>query len=142
MHICLKTYSKHEKTTRIKVIVTERLPAHLNGPCALDCELQVKSEKDHYVVTLNSSARLSVTCQRCLGVFDYTHSQRTRLAACRDDMIASMLMARFEDVVVIEDELDLQHIITDELHLRVPERHDCLIDCDQDSLLLFRAVDL
>ncbi len=140
MHICLKTYSKREKKTLVQVIVTDRLPVHLTGPCELDCELKVHAEKDHYVVTLNSVANLAVTCQRCLAVFDYEHRQLTRLAACNDDMIASMLMARFDDVVVIDDELDLQHMITDELHLLVPERHNCPGDCDQDALSLLGAV--
>ena len=135
MHICLKTYSKREKKTLAQLILTDRLPIHLAGPCVVDCELHVHAEKDHYVVTLSSVASLAVTCQRCLAVFDYEHRHVTRLAASTDELVASMLMSRFDDVVVVEDELDLRHVITDELHLLVPERHHCTDDCDKDSLV-------
>ena len=134
MHICLKTYAKREKKTQAQIVVTERLPLHLAGPCVLNCELHVHAEKDHYVVTLQSTGTLEISCQRCLAGFSYDHQHLSTLAVCTDDLVASRLMARFDDVVVTQDELDLIHMITDELHLLVPERHACANDCDKDTL--------
>jgi len=136
MHICLKTYAKREKKTQVQLVITERLPMHIAGPCVLNCELHVHAEKDHYVVTLESNGALEISCQRCLAAFSCDHKHLTTLAVCTDDLVASRLMARFDDVVVTTDELDLNHMITDELHLLVPERHASAADCDQTTLAL------
>lgn len=132
MKICLKTQAKQEQVVCETFTLTERLPARVQGPCELTCELQVEARSDYYLCTLNVNGIITVICQRCLGTFTYSYNNQSKLAVCHNDEIAETLMADYECIVVKHNEIDLIDIVTDELHLFLPEKHENLSDCDHE----------
>ncbi len=130
MKICLKTYAKQGTMTTVKVMLQTRLPIHLEAPVELTCHFQVEHYNDYYLLTHEVVGVLRIVCQRCLEAFQYDYSNTTTLAVCRTEAIAEGLMAHFECMVALEDEVDLSEILTDELVLFSPEKHDDLADCN------------
>lgn len=72
---------------------------------------------------------LILTCQRCLGEFSYHYSNLTEVAVCDSDETAEKMMNQY-DCLVSTNQVDLQEIVTDELHLYAPEFHFDLNECD------------
>jgi len=73
---------------------------------------------------------VTVICQRCLQEFEYAYDHKSELALCHSESIAERMMASFDCMVQTDDVLDLQAIVTDELHLFCPEKHENQLDCD------------
>lgn len=131
MIICLKTCSRHPEPQQVDVTLSERLPVHIVSECNVHCDYLVKSFPGYYVLTLDVAGTLPARCLRCLEEYALDYVNRTELAICRDDKIAEKLMDEYECIVLDRFEIDLCEIITDELHLYVPEKHvgvNCHID--------------
>jgi uncharacterized protein len=132
MNICLKTAAAHSASQQVSITVSERLPYHIVSDCTLNCDYFVRAFADYYVLTLEVSGIIPIHCLRCLEVFKYNYSNHTELALCRDEAMAENLMESYECIVCNQDEADLACILTDELHLYVPEKHPDLIDCNHE----------
>lgn len=130
MFINLKNSAEKAKPQQVKLELMERLPAHINAPCTVECQFKVQAYENYYLITLDVDASLSVICQRCLGEFHYHHINQVTLAVC-DETMVDKLMINYECVVSQNGEVDLQHLLTDELHLYLPEYHQDLDFCDQ-----------
>ena len=128
--ICLKTQAKQGTSDSIQVQLQDRLPLRIQAPVALTGQFQVKNYNDYYLLTHQVAGVLTINCQRCLTAFQYDYSNTTELAVCRSEIIAEGLMEHFECIVATEDEVDLAEILTDELYLFSPEKHEDLADCD------------
>lgn len=131
MIINLKTSAASDEQQALTIEIKDRLPAHLNSPCIINCNFVAKVYENYYILNLNSKANLAITCQRCLGKFDYPYSNQTELAICKTDEIAEQLMNRY-DCMVAANEVDLQEILTDELNLYTPEFHPDQKACDHE----------
>lgn len=131
MIINLKQSSAKNEQQRVSIEIDQRLPMHLSSPCVINCQFTVKPLKDYYLIEINSDAKLSVTCQRCLGEFSHSYSNQSELAVCDTDEIAERLMNQYE-CIVSSDEIDLQELLTDELNLYLPEFHPGFKDCDHE----------
>jgi len=127
----LKILAKQINPTHIEVTLTQRLPDYIQSPCHITCDIQVTKKQDYYQLTLIVCGQITVTCQRCLGHFVEAYSNRSELALCPDDVIAERLMSIMECTVNPGDDIDLEAIITDELHLFCPEKHRDINDCDE-----------
>lgn len=132
MKICLKTYAKQAGSQTVVIRVQERKPERVNSPCELTCVFKVEACSDYYLLTLNVSATLEIACLRCLGGFQHEHTNLTQLAICANEEIAESLMASFECIVVNNYQIDLIDIVTDELHLFLPEKHQDIEECDRE----------
>ena len=130
MNICLKTPAKQTGLRTVVMCVQERKPARVNSPCELTCVFQVEARHDYYLLTLDVSGTLDITCQRCLAAFQQEYTNRTELAVCANDDVAEKLMASYECIVVKDYQVDLIDIVTDELHLFLPEKHPDFSGCD------------
>lgn len=130
MIICLKTCSTHNLPQRATIKLSERLPIHIVSDCTLNCDYFVRNCAEYYVLTLDVSGIIPIRCLRCLEVFKYDYQNHTELALCRDEAMAEELMEEYECVVCDPKEVDLVCILTDELHLYIPEKHPDLIDCN------------
>lgn len=116
----------------IHAVLTTRLPAHVEGPCSVVCEAEVVKEADHHVLTVMVCGEVKVICQRCLETFNHDHRHTIRLAVCSDESQVATLMERYDGVMVGDHEPNLIEIVTDDLHLSVPERHLDIEVCDQE----------
>ena len=132
MNICLKTYAKQADSKHIVVHLQERLPARVHAPCDVVCDFNVETCRDYYLLTLAVHSELMITCQRCLGHFQYEYQHQTQLAVCATDAMAEQLMERFDCIVAPHHQLDLMEVLTDELHLFLPEKHLDGADCDAE----------
>ena len=130
MKICLKTYAKQDILAPVKIKLHARLPERIQAPVELTCHFQVKKYNDYYLLTLDVAGILTIACQRCLKAFQYNYCNKTELAVCGSEPIAEGLMDLYECMVAEEDEVDLAEILTDELVLFSPEKHEDLADCD------------
>lgn len=130
MKICLRTHAKQDRRAPVRVSIHDRLPVFVKSPCELACDFQVEAHRDYYLLTLDVQGMLELTCQRCLGDFQYDYHNQSKLAVCRSEEVAEKLMASYECIVSEEGEVDLVEIITDELHLYCPEKHSELMACD------------
>ncbi|MCR9191090.1 MAG: DUF177 domain-containing protein [Gammaproteobacteria bacterium] len=126
----LKKLTKEEQPVQISMILQERLPYFVQGPCELQCDVWVEKAIDHYHLTVLAKGRVTVICQRCLQPFDYDYDYKSDLALCRNDSIAEKMMASSDCMVQADDALDLQAIVTDDLHLFCPEKHEDQLECD------------
>lgn len=129
MMICLKSSSKQAEPSRAQLTLSERLPFHIVSDCHVTCDYSVRRVSDYYLLTLDVTGILPIQCQRCLETFQHQYANLTELAICRDDMTAENLMDHYECIVHQHHEVDLTSIVTDELHLYVPEKHPELIEC-------------
>lgn len=110
--------------------INQRLPSYLKPPCILQCQYHVEKRDNYYLLTLNVSGELTVTCQRCLQEFTYPYSNETQIAICSSEQQADELMAYYECLVSAIPEVDIDELVTDELHLYVPESHSDTTLCD------------
>lgn len=134
MIICLKTATKQDHPIRVQLHLTERLPHQIISDCSLVCEYVVTRYPDYYVLTLHVVGELPIQCQRCLEAFVQPYENHTELAICVNDSIAEKLMESYECIVSPQLEVNLVEIVTDELHLYAPEKHEELIDCTDKIL--------
>lgn len=132
MKICLKTHAKQTGSRTIVLRIEERKPARVSSPCELTCVFHVEDYKDYYVLTLDVSGLIEIACQRCLADFQLDYTHQTSLAVCSSDETAETLMTRYECIVVHDDQVDLMDIVTDELHLFLPEKHADFAQCDRE----------
>ncbi|HHF7343914.1 TPA: metal-binding protein [Legionella feeleii] len=132
MLINLKSEAAKAEPQNVKIELQERLPAYVAAPCVLDCQFKVSAEKNYYLITMDVDSIVSVICQRCLGEFHHHYTNQTTLAVCNSDEIAEKLMELYECVVSTNGQLELEELLTDELHLYVPESHLDIENCDQE----------
>lgn len=132
MNICLKTLSKQDELQQVDVSLVERLPETIQSPCELNCEFKIENSGNYYLLKLSVAGVLAINCQRCLGVFHHDYYNQTELAICANDAIAETLMEHFDCIVAEDNQVDLEEIITDELYLFAPEKHENRVDCDTD----------
>lgn len=130
MKICLKTSAKQAGSRTVVIRIDERKPGRVSSPCELTCVFKVNACPDYYLLTLDVSAELEIACQRCLVDFPHQHTNHAQLAICANEAIAETLMASFECIVANDYQIDLVDIVTDELHLFLPEKHHDIADCD------------
>ncbi len=142
MNICLKTQAKQNVPQRMVVKLQDRLPEHISSPCELSCEFQVECVGgDYYLLTLKVTGSLEIRCQRCLNVFQQDYSHQSQLAICQTDEMAETLMANYECTVANDNQVHLIDILTDDLHLFSPEKHQLFTDCDTEISRLIGGKD-
>ena len=130
MNLCLKTYAKQAGFQTLRVRLDDRLPERISAPCDLVCVFKVEDYQRYYLLTLQVTGSMTITCQRCLGRFHQDYVHHSDLALCSNDDAADSLMAHFECVVVSDHQVSLTDVLIDELHLYAPEKHVHLADCD------------
>lgn len=129
MKINLRSHPKNE-IREVEVTVEERIPDALKGPQKLGCKFKVEQTDNYYLIELNVNAVLSVCCQRCLGDFQSIYHTSTTLAICSDEQQAAKLMKQYECILSKNYEIDLLTVLTDELYLSAPDKHEEIEDCD------------
>ncbi|ASQ45813.1 YceD family protein [Legionella clemsonensis] len=132
MLINVKTVAAKAAPELVTLQLHDRLPAHINSDCKITCQFAVENQNNYYVLTLDVSSNLTITCQRCLKNFNYQHNNVTHLAICSSDEMAEKLMSQYESVIAVNNEVDLAELVTDELHLYTPELHAEITDCDTE----------
>ena len=136
MNICLKTYARQTSPQTLVLHINERLPSCLCEPADVSCRFQVQSCTDFYLLSLSVKGDFTITCQRCLGNFKHRLDYETQLAVCRREEMAESLMEQHDCIVSNNDQLDLFDVLTDELHLNLPEKHPDEMGCDVEMTAL------
>ncbi|KTC78228.1 YceD family protein [Legionella brunensis] len=139
MLINLKNSAAKTGVEQATLELHERLPAHINPPCVTHCQFSIESQNNYYLLNLTVNSMLTITCQRCLKEFNYQYVNNTTLAICHSDEIAEKLMEQYECVISEDGHVNLNELITDELHLYVPELHPEISDCDSEINRFFGA---
>ncbi len=132
MYIHLKNASNIINRQVISVTVQERLPFFVQKPVDLDCVFQVQFHNNYYLFLLQSEGTIDLTCQRCLGSFAHTLKMDLKLAICQQESMRPHLETRYDCIINTDDELNVVELITDELHLSLPEKHLDSMDCDKN----------
>lgn len=106
-----------------------------SGEIAVKLDFEV-DELGVPIVLGKVSARLSLTCQRCLGAFAYPVDAQIALAWIKTAQEADKLPLRYEPYLVEETPLQLNDVIEDELLLALPQipMHE-LAECPASKLL-------
>jgi uncharacterized protein len=121
MNICIKTYAKQITPKDLTITLNNRLPSWVQSPCQINCTIKITSCGNFYLLNLTMDAVLHITCQRCLSTVHSPFHHTTELALCFNEEKANDLMTMYDTVVVESDELNLDDLLTDELHLFAPE---------------------
>jgi uncharacterized protein len=137
MKISLKNDAREAGSKQFVIHLKERLPERITSPCELSGDFSVLNRGDYYLLSLHVKGTLVVTCQRCLDVFEHLYDHQSEIAICADDALAETLMKQFECIVALQDEIDLVDIVTDGLHLYVPEKHSDIMECNNEMKKLF-----
>ena len=130
MKICLKTHAKQTGSRTVQLSIQDRKPAYVTSPCEVTCEFTVEACKGYYLLTLNVSGSFEIACQRCIDDFHHHFENQTQLAVCSNDDVAETLKTSYECIVVNDYQVDLIDIVTDELHLFLPEKHPDPAECE------------
>lgn len=130
MKICLKNAAQQNASPPTRLQLLDRLPERVHYPSEVTFAYNVSSQDSYYLLTLEVRADLTVTCQRCLQPFQNDYCNQTTLAVCTNEQIAERLMEQWECIVASDNEIDLVEILTDELHLYAPEKHENYADCN------------
>ena len=78
-----------------------------------------RDEEGRYIVSVQVTAEVQVTCQRCLGALEQTVASSALLAVVWTDEQAAQLPPRYEPLVA-EAEIDFWEVVEDELLLALP----------------------
>jgi uncharacterized protein len=124
----LAKQGQHNRT----VTISDRLPPFIVAPCHLDVRYQIEAKDNFYLVDLHVKGPLIVTCQRCLQEFSLAYENSTTIAVARSDERAEQLLELYECIVSSNWQIDLEDLVSDDLHLYVPQFHNDINDCDQD----------
>lgn len=129
----LKVLAQQDQATQCAIEIRSRLPYYIHGPCILNCVVKVQRESQYYHLVLHSTGKLTINCQRCLQDFIYAYEHQSEIAICFNEEGAKRMMARLDCMVHPEDSIDLSEIVTDDLHLFSPEKHeDCTLSRMKD----------
>ena len=126
----LKMLATQTAPLQVELVVQDRLPFFVQGECKLNCEFQVTKESNYYLLSSKVQGSIPIQCQFCLDEFQYAYHHQHDLAICLDDRSAEKVMAALDCTVQSTDEVDLLAIVTDDLHLFCPQRHEDSQDCD------------
>ena len=124
----LAKQNQHSQT----LIITERLPDFLPAPCTVTVLFQVEAKDDFYLINLHVKGELHIVCQRCLSEFVHPYDNQTVIAVCRSEERANQLLEQYECIVSSNCQVALDDLVSDELHLYVPQFHPDLNDCDSE----------
>ena len=130
----LKVLAKQDKVLDQNHVLSERLPVFIQAPCELHSSMHLLRQRDYYQLNLSLSGRINIICQRCMAVFEHDYHNESQLAICANEDIAQRLMSQTDPIVNPSDEIDLEAIIIDDLHLFCPEKHQDVQGCEQSSL--------
>lgn len=129
MKIVLKSLAREASATHWTVTLTDRLPGFVETPLELSGTLSVSAKDGYYLLNVRGEGIVSITCQRCMEVTARNWPFDICLAVVTNDDAAERLMEQFEVIVAESGELNLQDILTDELHLSAPRFHENEADC-------------
>jgi len=90
----------------------------VNAPVVVNADFH-RDEEGRYVLGLQVSAQMLVTCQRCLSTLEQSVTSDTRLAVVWTDEQAGQLPPRYEPLVA-DAEIELWEVVEDELLLALP----------------------
>ncbi len=130
MKICLKYDVKKTECEPVRVLIESRLPRFIRPPCEITASLQIDVCEQYYLLSLNTMGSLVIICQRCLGDFSYDYRHQNQLAICSSEEVAERLIGDYDVIVSATSEIDLVDILTDDLHLFCPEKHEDVDFCD------------
>lgn len=123
----LSQIPEHPQFEKIIATLDERLPTHLKTPVLLQCQFSKTKLQNIPILILQISGPLTILCQRCTKFFDHHYESETKLALCSTDDMAARLMETMEVVVADVNNINIIDIITDEIYLYAPEKHEnCL----------------
>lgn len=110
------------------VVLESNLPQHFIGPFKADCRYEI-SEKGSWVSFQYSfKSTIHFQCQRCMDNASALLDVSNTIAICFNEGDAERLMSDFEVVLSSNANIELESIISDELHLSAPIKHD-MADC-------------
>ncbi|WED44212.1 YceD family protein [Legionella cardiaca] len=132
MLINLKSMAASAEPGHVKLELLERLPIHVKSPCVVNCKYTVEKLNNYYLLNLVVDSTLTIICQRCLKEFNYQYINTTALAVCYSDEMAEKLMEQYECIIAKDNQVDLNELVTDELHLYSPEAHPEITYCDSE----------
>lgn len=109
---------------QLTLLIEDRLPRHVTHVGVVSCSYQLKQRDDYYLLQITTDAVVEVCCQRCLEPFEYLYHDQQTLACCRSEETANRLMNAYDCLVVPDGLVNLQDVVTDDIHLNVPEKHE------------------
>lgn len=121
----LAKQNRHQQT----IVITQRLPAFMTGPCTLNVDYLVESKDDYYMIQLHVQGDLNIICQRCLEEFAYSYDNTTQIVVCSNDARADQLLEQYECIVAANLKVELEDLVIDELHLYAPQFHPDINEC-------------
>jgi uncharacterized metal-binding protein YceD (DUF177 family) len=134
MKLNLQSLANRGKKEDISLIINERVPDFLEGPCEVLVNYEVKAQPRYYLIHLKTSATLRGICQRCSESFTIPYQHEDELCVCLNEEDSSDLLDKYECVMATNGCVDLLDIITDELYLHAPQHHASIEACNQDVI--------
>jgi uncharacterized protein len=99
-----------------KILMDERLPAHVARPFELFFTYEVQSKGEFYLLKLNEKATVPIYCQRCMQEFICDYDLETELAICPNEQIAEKYHALYDVIVASDDVVDFNEILIDNFY--------------------------
>ncbi len=132
MNICIKTHALQGQKQTHSLLLQDRLPSHIIGPCDMTCDFYVTKMDEDYLLTLELHGEMTIICQRCLNEFQHAYDHHTQLAICFSEANALSHMKHYECIVTDSFEVSLTNIVIDDLFLYSPEKHENSMDCTSE----------
>ncbi len=132
MIVCLKTASKRAEPESMLLNIQERLPVNMLKPSTLACEYHIEQIQDYWTLQLKIRGNLTLSCQRCVDEFEHAFEHKNVLTIVKREEDAEKMSQDHEIIVADHQTINIVDVITDELHLFVPEHHLQYDDCNRD----------
>lgn len=132
MRVDLWELAKKDEKEHVVLTILDRLPPNLEEPCTVSVEFAAKAVDDYYLLSTTTRAELNIFCERCAKSFLFPYENTLELAVCDNDTRAEALSYQYESLVSERGCINMEELITDELHLYAPRTHASLEDCDKE----------
>jgi uncharacterized protein len=121
-----------------KVLMDERLPAHVVRSFEMNYRYDVQDKGEFYLLNIKENAMIPIYCQRCMQEFSCDYTLESELAICPSEQIAEKYQSLYDVIVVSDAMVDFKEILIDNLHLFSPQFHQTIEDCDSEQLKLIQ----
>jgi uncharacterized metal-binding protein YceD (DUF177 family) len=110
----------------------DRYPFQIQSPPELKVTYHIKPHKHYRLLSFTIESELHILCQRCSHPFIYPFKHEGKIAICRTESDIEVIEKLEPYEAILEAELDINDVMTDELFLHSPEMHASMLECNAE----------
>jgi uncharacterized metal-binding protein YceD (DUF177 family) len=124
MNIALPAFEAN-KIYEIEIFFNKNLPNFIENNFSIKAQYSINYKPGllQPLLNINIDGILSIFCERCGKQYLQPFKHDFLVAICQNDAEADAIMADYDPVIATNNEIDLAHIVLDEIILTCPRKH-------------------